>query len=127
MAESDNKAEAAVGDADKSMNEGMFKPKSLWIATALAIGYGGVGLDRFYLGYMIFGIIKAITFGGFGIWALIDTIFISHCWLNDADGDVLQGCEETKAFWKKNGGSVVDKAEADTTEAVADDAANADF
>ena len=55
---------------------------------------GIIGLDRFYLGYMIFGIVKAITFGGFGIWAIIDVISISHCWLKDSDGNIMIGCPE---------------------------------
>jgi TM2 domain-containing membrane protein YozV len=51
------------------------------------------GVDRFYMGYLIVGALKALTFGGAGIWVLIDAIFITHCWLLDNWGRVLEGCE----------------------------------
>jgi len=50
------------------------------------------GIDRFYMGYIIVGALKALTFGGAGIWVLIDAIFITHCWLLDNWGRVLEGC-----------------------------------
>jgi TM2 domain-containing membrane protein YozV len=34
------------------------------------------GADRFYLGDIGLGIVKLLTFGGCGIWALIDTILL---------------------------------------------------
>lgn len=77
--------------------EGM-EIKSHKVATMLALSYTGMfGIDRFYLGYIIWGAIKAITLGGFGIWALIDSIFVSHCWLKDANGRVLKGCTEAES------------------------------
>ncbi len=42
--------------------------KSLWFAGYL----GGFGADRFYLGQTGLGILKLLTGGGCGIWALID-------------------------------------------------------
>ena len=51
------------------------------------------GVDRFYMGYIIVGALKALTLGGAGIWSLIDAIFITHCWLLDNWGRVLEGCE----------------------------------
>ena len=58
-------------------NIGKRKPKS-WIAALLfSILLGGIAVDRFYLGYVGTGILKLITFGGFGIWWLIDLILIA--------------------------------------------------
>ena len=37
---------------------------------------GEFGADRFYLGYTFTGLAKLFTFGGFGIWWLVDLILI---------------------------------------------------
>lgn len=34
------------------------------------------GLHRFYLGYTVIGIVQLLTFGGCGIWAIIDFIML---------------------------------------------------
>ncbi|MCF7943852.1 MAG: TM2 domain-containing protein [Spirochaetia bacterium] len=36
--------------------------------------FGGLGIDRFMRGQVGLGILKLITFGGFGLWTLIDWI-----------------------------------------------------
>ncbi|MGC8734678.1 MAG: TM2 domain-containing protein [bacterium] len=46
------------------------------IAVILSILYGYLGLDRFYVGDMLSGIIKFITFGGFFVWWIIDWFLI---------------------------------------------------
>ena len=53
------------------------KDKS-WIAALLiSILIGTLGIDRFFMGYIGLGILKLITFGGFGVWWLIDVILIA--------------------------------------------------
>jgi len=48
-----------------------------WIVTlVLAILLGGLGIDRFYAGSVGLGVLKLITFGGFGFWWLIDIIML---------------------------------------------------
>ncbi len=48
-----------------------------WLtAVLLSLFVGVLGIDRFYLGYTGLGIVKLITCGGLGIWALIDLILI---------------------------------------------------
>ena len=49
-----------------------------WIAALLiSILIGGLGIDRFYMGYIGLGILKLITGGGFAVWWLIDVILIA--------------------------------------------------
>ena len=43
----------------------------------LSIFFGGLGIDRFYIGKVGTGFLKLITFGGFGIWYVIDIILIA--------------------------------------------------
>lgn len=60
--------------------------KSKQTAILLAILTGLFGVDRFYLGYTALGVLKLLTVGGAGIWALIDLIRIAVDSLRPADG-----------------------------------------
>ena len=60
--------------------------KSKLTAILLSIFTGGLGIDRFYLGYTGSGIAKLLTAGGLGIWSLIDLIMICTGSLRPADG-----------------------------------------
>ena len=65
--------------------------RSFLVALLLSIFLGGLGIDRFYMGYVGLGILKLITLGGCGIWWLVDLILIATKQLKDADGAPLQG------------------------------------
>jgi len=58
-----------------------------WHTTmGLSIFLGPFGIDRFYLGYPLIGLIKLFTFGGFLFGNWIDFIMISTQTLKPADG-----------------------------------------
>ncbi|MFO0549544.1 MAG: TM2 domain-containing protein [Polyangiaceae bacterium] len=63
--------------------------KNWTTALILSILLGGLGVDRFYLGYTGLGILKLITCGGGGIWSIIDIILIATNKMKDAQGNEL--------------------------------------
>ena len=61
-----------------------------WLVTLiLSVLVGGLGVDRFYTGYVGLGILKLLTGGGCGIWWLIDVILIATGKYKDSDGRPL--------------------------------------
>ncbi len=71
------------------MSDGATSDKSWLTAVLLSFFLGFLGVDRFYLGYTVLGILKLITFGGFGLWSLIDFIMILMNKVPDSQGRKL--------------------------------------
>ena len=65
---------------------GVFSDKDWIVTVLLSLFVGVLGIDRFYLGYTGLGILKLITIGGLGIWALIDLILVIMNRIPDANG-----------------------------------------
>lgn len=62
-----------------------------WVITLLlAIFLGTFGVHRFYTGKIGTGILMLVTCGGFGIWALVDTIVIAMGNFEKKDGTVIK-------------------------------------
>ncbi|XP_054278380.1 TM2 domain-containing protein almondex [Macrosteles quadrilineatus] len=57
-------------------------------ALILSVTLGGFGADRFYLGHWQEGIGKLFSFGGLGVWTLIDVVLIAIHYLGPADGSL---------------------------------------
>jgi TM2 domain-containing membrane protein YozV len=60
----------------------------------ISLFLGIFGVDRFYLGKIGTGILKLLTFGGLGIWALIDFIMIFTNHAKTKDGKALVDYEK---------------------------------
>jgi hypothetical protein len=69
---------------------GVFSERD-WLTT-LIISFlvGWFGIDRFYLGYTGLGILKLITFGGCGVWYIVDLILIAMGNLDDSEHQPLR-------------------------------------
>jgi hypothetical protein len=68
---------------------GVFSNKQYLVALLLSIFLGYFGVDRFYTGHVGTGIAKLLTFGGCGIWALIDLILYAMNSVKDISGRPL--------------------------------------
>lgn len=70
--------------------------KQFMVTWLLALLLGVFGADRFYTNQIALGVAKLITFGGCGIWALVDTIMIITGNRKDVQGRPLAGYEANK-------------------------------
>lgn len=70
--------------------------KSFLVTWLLSLLVGVLGVDRFYLGKIGTGLLKLVTLGGFGIWALVDLIFVLTNKTRDKQGLPLEGYDKNK-------------------------------
>ena len=61
-----------------------------WMVTLiLAILVGTLGIDRFYSGSIMLGVLKLVTIGGLGLWWLIDLIMLVTGSYKDGSGNPI--------------------------------------
>ena len=64
--------------------------KSKFVALILCFFLGVLGVHRFYVGKFGTGFLQLITAGGFGVWWIIDFIFILLGKFTDKNGNQLK-------------------------------------
>lgn len=67
----------------------------------LSFMWGSLGVDRFYLGKIGTGILKLVTFGGAGIWVVIDLVLIMSGSMRDKEGRPMREFARYKKFAAK--------------------------
>ena len=89
--EIDDKAVVCIHCGCATGNKAAGSSQKNWLVTLLLCFFtGGLGLHRFYTGYIGIGIIQLLTAGGCCIWALIDLIMIIFNNFKDANGNDLE-------------------------------------
>jgi TM2 domain-containing membrane protein YozV len=63
--------------------------KSWVVALILCLFVGMLGAHRFYVGKIGTGVLQILTFGGLGVWVLVDLIMIIVGKFADKDGRAL--------------------------------------
>lgn len=77
------------------------KRRHFLAAFFLSFMFGIFGVDRFYLGKYWTGLLKLLTMGGFGVWALTDLSQIVSGSMLDKQGNKLIDAEKYKKFAKR--------------------------
>ncbi|KAI8141878.1 hypothetical protein BJV82DRAFT_580143 [Fennellomyces sp. T-0311] len=70
-------------DDNTVLEEQCTSDRSWFLALLLSIFFGPFGIDRFYLGYILLGLLKLVTAGLGGIWWIIDVVLIALNVLTD--------------------------------------------
>ncbi|MFK7928158.1 MAG: TM2 domain-containing protein [Myxococcota bacterium] len=63
--------------------------KTKTLTLILCFFLGSFGAHRFYTGHTMLGVVMLLTFGGFGIWTLVDLVMIFLGKFTDSEGRAL--------------------------------------
>lgn len=64
----------------------MFGRKDWLLTLLLCLFLGWFGAHRFYTGHILIGVIQLLTFGGCGVWTIVDLVLILTDNYRDANG-----------------------------------------
>ena len=81
--------QAVAGHPTGTMTE-QVSDKGYVPAILICLFLGGLGVHRFWVGKIGTGILMLLTFGGLGIWALIDLVMIITGKFTDKEGRVIK-------------------------------------
>lgn len=80
---------ARDGDGKRLQRASSKSGPSQAVAFLCSFFFGVFGIDRIYVGSILLGLLKLITLGGLGIWALIDLFMVGMGLMRDGQGKPL--------------------------------------
>ena len=81
-----NQTGAREAGADVSASQVTVSEKGFVPALLLCFFLGSIGVHRFYVGKIGTGVLMIFTFGGLGIWTLVDFVMIAVGAFKDKQG-----------------------------------------